>query len=137
MRVVAKVVVRPATREDIAKAAEDMEATPTVKAWVGELREPGEEPRVLAIGGLHRIGGRWKIFLDHTDEAKAYPMHLMRWARRVMAEARAMGLARVYAQIDPDEPGAVKWVESLGFRFDERTEFYWCWHADENPSQEH
>ena len=120
--------MRPATRDDIEAFTRDagLAEAPTIRAWVGEV-----DGRRIAVGGLARYDGRWKVFLDHTDEARAYPMHLMRWAKRLMAEAKAMGIRFVYVQVDENEPGALKWAESLGFRFDERSQFYYRWSAEE------
>ena len=115
------VIVRPATREDIA-AFSDMADKPTVKAWVGEI-----DGKIVGMGGLALIGGRWFAFLDLTDEARSSKITLMRTAKRVMAEARRMGLRYVYAQVSTHEANAAAWLRSLGFELDPRSEVLYRW----------
>lgn len=116
-------VVRPATRADI-DAFSDMANKPTVKAWVGEI-----DGRIIALAGLSLQGGRWIAFCDLTEEARGHKMTIMRTAKRMMDEARAMGLRYVYAEVSKDEPGAVRWLESLGFRLDPRSQYLYRWDA--------
>lgn len=104
-----KMIVRPATREDIENWS-DAAGKPTVKAWVGELN--GE---VIALGGFALDRGRWFGFCDLTDEARQYKMTLMRAAHRAMAAARAQGIRFIYADADADEPRSRDWLKSLGF----------------------
>jgi N-acetylglutamate synthase-like GNAT family acetyltransferase len=118
-------VVRPATREDV-DAFSSMEGKPTVKAWCGEL-----DGKIIALGGLAFAKGRWFIFLDITDDARPYKMTLMRMAKRVMAEAKAMNIRFIYAWADTNEPKSVEWMARLGFHLDPRTHSLYRWKAEE------
>lgn len=118
------IVVREATRDDIA-AFSDMADKPTVRAWCGEL-----DGKIIALGGFALRGGRWIMFCDLTDEARPHKMTLMRTAKRVLGEARRMGLRFVYAEANPNEPGAVRWLQSLGFEVDPRSAYYYRWEAN-------
>ena len=119
-----KVIVRPATREDI-DAYSDMADKPTIRALVGVI-----DGRVIAIGGLALVRGRYYAFCDLTDEARAYKLHVMRAAKRLLAEARRDGIKYVYAQASLVEPKAVAWLTSLGFSLDPRSEHLYRWSAD-------
>lgn len=115
------VTVRPATRADI-DAFSDMANKPSVRAWCAEL-----DGRIVGLGGLALIGGRWFAFCDLREEARPYKMTLMRTARRLFAQARRDGIRFIYAQVDDTEPGAVAWLESLGFEFDVRSDCLYRW----------
>src|SRR3972149_732600 len=116
-------LVRPATREDI-EGFSDLPNKPTVKAWVGEL-----DGEIVALGGFAFSHGRWFGFVDLKDEARRYKMTIARAAKRIIAEAREQGIKFVYADADPEEPGAVRWLTSLGFTVDPRTAFLYRWRA--------
>ena len=116
-----KVIVRPATREDI-EAFSAAPQKPTMKAWVGEL-----DGRLIGIGGLAFSHGRWFVFCDLTDEARQYKVTIAKTALTVMKEARRMGLKYVYAEIEDEEPAALRWQRSLGFELDERSGFLMKW----------
>ena len=117
------VIVRPATRADIA-AFSDMANKPTVKAWVGDL-----DGRIIAIGGLFLVRGRWFAFLDLTEEARPYKMTLMRWAHRMLAEARKNGIRFIYAEASPREARSREWLARLGFEPDVRSGYLYRWSA--------
>jgi len=116
-------IVRPATREDI-EAFSDMQNKPTVKAWVGEV-----DGRVVALGGFALQAGRWVAFCDLTEEARLHKMTLMRTGKRVMDEAKKMGIRYIYAEASPQEVGAVRWLESLGFKLDPRSVYLYRWES--------
>lgn len=121
-----KVIVRPATREDIA-AFSDMENKPSARAWVGEL-----DGKVIALSGLALIGGRWFLFLDLTEEARKHKVTMMRAAKMIMAEAQKQGIRVIYAERDEDEPKSEAWLRSLGFEIDPRSQHYYRWAAWQN-----
>ncbi|MFW6028603.1 MAG: hypothetical protein ACOC9Q_03680 [bacterium] len=104
-----KLIVRPATREDIEAFSEEA-GKPTIRAWVGDL-----DGEIVAIGGFARIRGRWFGFCDLTDDARPYKMTLMRAAHRAMKAAREQGIRFIYADADRSEPRAMHWLHSLGF----------------------
>lgn len=120
-----ELIVRWATREDI-DAFSPMPNKPTVKALVGEI-----DGRIIGIGGLFRMGGRWFAFVDLPPEARQHKMAIMRAAKRIMAEVRRMGLRYVYTEADPSEPKAIAWLMSLGFELDPRSEHFYRWRADD------
>ena len=84
---------------------------------------------IIALGGFAFSHGRWFGFVDLKDEARRYKMTIARAAKRIIAEAREQGIKFVYADADPGEPGAVRWLTSLGFTVDPRTAFLYRWRA--------
>lgn len=118
------VTVRPATAADIA-AFSEIERPPTVKAWVGEL-----DGKIIAIGGLAYGKGRWFAFIDLNDEARPYKMHILRAAKRMLAQARRDGIKYIYAESSPVEPKSVAWMTSLGFIIDPRSQQFYRWSAN-------
>ena len=113
--------VRRATAKDIDAFAE-LEQTPTVIGWVGEL-----DGKIIAVGGLARTAGYWSAFCDLTEEAKPYKYKIARTALRVMKDARARGIHYVYANLDSTKEGSQKWAESLGFELDPRSQKLFRW----------
>lgn len=104
-----RVVVRPATREDF--AAFDGR-TPEHTAWAVAGVVDG---RVIGLGGFMRRQGWLFAFCDLTPEARKYKVTMVKTARRILDEARKSGRRYIYAIADPDEPGAERWLQSLGF----------------------
>lgn len=107
------VTVRPARRDDLAAFYGDVRAAPTVKAAVMVI-----DGRVCALGGIARRNGRRIAFFDLDEEARRPPVVIGRAARRFlqaqMKERRAPTV--IFAEADPDEAGAERWLEVLGFR---------------------
>lgn len=116
-------IVRPASREDI-EAFSDMPQKPTLRAWAGEI-----DGRIVALGGFAFTNGRWLGFCDLTEEARKHKFAIARTAKRVLAEARKQGIRFVYAEADPTEPGARRWLASLGFTIDPRSKHLYRWKA--------
>jgi hypothetical protein len=54
-------------------------------------------------------------------------MKIARTAKMIMNEVRKQGVKYVYADIDKDEPGAEKWLKSLGFSLDPRALYLYRW----------
>lgn len=115
------VKIRPATREDI-DTFSDLKNKPTIKAYVGEI-----DGEIVGIGGLAFSQGRWFGFCDLTDKARGHKMTIARMGKRIMADAREMGIRFVYAQADQNEPTALRWLTSLGFELDPRTLSLYRW----------
>jgi hypothetical protein len=123
---VSKVIVRRATREDIASFS-DMENKPSAVAWVGVL-----DDKIIALTGFALIRGRWFLFLDLTEEARKHKITMMRTAKMIMAEAQKQGIKFIYAERDEDEPKSEAWLRSLGFDLDPRSDYYFRWAAWQN-----
>lgn len=93
-------------------------------AVVGDI-----DGRIVLMGGLAFSRGRWFAFLDITDEARPFKMTIARAAIRIFDEARKRGIRFVYAEADPNEPSAVRWLTSLGFKLDPRTLYLYRWES--------
>ena len=118
-----QVIVRAATKDDIARFS-DLANKPTLRAWVGE-----RDGKIIGIGGVALAKGRWFGFIDLTEEARPYKMHIMRAAKRLLAEARRDGIRYIYAEVSPSEPKALAWLTSLGFSLDPRSQQLYRWDA--------
>ncbi len=122
------VTVRPATREDIATFAKDMEA-PTLRGWVGEV-----DGKSMALGGFACAKGRWIGFLDVTEEGRGLLKKnmyvraaLIRAAVTALREARKQGIRFLYAKADMNYPRADEMLEKLGFHIDPRSQTLYRW----------
>lgn len=116
-----KVIVRRATREDIA-AFSELEKNPTTLAWCAD-----RDGEIIALAGFALFGGRWHAFADLPKEIRPHKMLIMRAAKMIMAEARARGIKFIYAEASPEEPKATAWLTSLGFEPDPRSERLYRW----------
>ena len=116
-------VIRKASREDI-EAFSPMRNKPTINAWCAEI-----DGRIIALGGCALVKGRWFAFCDLTEEARQYKMHIARTARRFLMEAKRQGIRFIYAEANLAEPGAERWLTSLGFTIDPRTAYLYRWRA--------
>lgn len=116
-----KCSVRLATREDI-EAFSPMRMKPTIKALCMEV-----DGKIIALGGYALVKGRYFGFCDLLDEARQYKMHIARAAKRFLRSARDEGVKFIYAEADPEESGAVRWLTSLGFTVDPRTAVLYRW----------
>ena len=118
----AKLVVRPATAEDIATFSGNLPNRPTVRAVVGEI-----DGRIVGMGGFARTNARWIAFCDLTPEVRPYKMTIMRTALRLLCEARRDGIRFVYADADLNEPRSLAWLARLGFEPDPRSGTLYRW----------
>jgi hypothetical protein len=116
-----KCSVRPATREDI-EAFSPLRNKPTIKALAMEC-----DGKIIGLAGYALVKGRYFGFCDLHEEARQYKMHIARAARRFLKAARDDGIKFIYAEADPEEPGAVRWLTSLGFTVDPRTSHLLRW----------
>lgn len=98
-----------------------MPERPTVKAWIGEV-----DGRIIGMGGLAFVDGRWIAFCDLTDEARPYKVSIVKAGRAVMEEARRAGHKFIYAETDDKEPMAKRWLESLGYQPQQEKGIYRC-----------
>lgn len=113
------ITIRPATKEDMEQFKAYSEK-PTMLAWVGE-----EDGEIIGIGGVARSKGYWIAFCDFTEKARKHKTKIVRTARMVMDEIAKRGIRYVYAEADHSEPRAVKWMESMGFTLDPRTQYFY------------
>jgi hypothetical protein len=116
-----KPVIRPASRDDI-EAFSPVRNKPTVRAVCMEI-----DGRIVGLAGVALVNGRWFAFVDLKDEARAHKMLIARTAIRFLSELRRDGVRYVYAEADPTEIGAVRWMTSLGFEIDPRSDYLYRW----------
>lgn len=117
------VVVRPVRPDDFA-AFFDKPPPVRVRGYAGV---DGDE--VVAVGGIACCGnGVFQAFFDvKGDELrKQYPVTLYKAARRLLADARAMGIPRVVAFPSPGVEAAERFLRRLGFApLDDGPMFVW------------
>jgi hypothetical protein len=104
--------IRPTTKADC-EAFYGKALPYRIKAYTGLI---GDE--VVAIGGLgFPPEGPAVGFADLKDIARQWPyaVELHRFARRVIAEAKAAGVPRIVAKADTSIEAAARWLRRLGF----------------------
>lgn len=84
---------------------------------------------IVALGGCALVKGRWLGFCDLREEARPFKMHIARAAIRFLDHARKDGIRFIYVTADTQETGAVRWLTSLGFEVDPRTQYLYRWRA--------
>lgn len=72
--------------------------------------------KIVGCGGVAYVDGRVIAFCDFKPSARKYKISIVKAALKIIGEVRARGCRVMYADIDPDEPGAVRWVTSMGFK---------------------
>lgn len=115
--------MRPATQADI-EAFSPLPGKPSLRALCMEL-----DGRIIALGGLAWSQGRWFAFADLPQEARRYKMHILKAAKRLLADARRDGIRFIYAEMDHNERRAAAWLKSLGFHIDPRSGTLYRWRA--------
>ena len=104
--------IRPTTRADC-EAFYGKALPYRIKAYTGLI-----DGEVVAIGGLgFPPEGPAIGFADLKDIARQWPyaVELHRFARRVIAEAKAAGVPRIVAKADTSIEAAARWLRRLGF----------------------
>lgn len=109
-RSLAPVTIRPATRRDLEKFYRTTDIRQSRIADVGVVRG-----RIIGCGGVAFVDGMAFVFLDLKPSARRYKVALVKAARGVIERVRTSGTRIMYANLDPDEPGAERWVRSMGF----------------------
>lgn len=104
------VTIRRATREDLEKFYRTKNIKQSRIADVGLVRG-----RIIGCGGVAFIDGMAFVFLDLKPSARRYKVSLVKAAWRIINEVRSKGCRVMYANLDPNEPGAERWVTSMGF----------------------
>ena len=102
-----------------------MRNKPTVRALC--IESDGE---IVALGGLAFSQSRWIMFCDVTEKGRRFKVALVKASKRLVEEARLMGIRYVYAAADPNEVNSVRWMTSLGFKVDPRTPSLYRWTSD-------
>lgn len=74
---------------------------------------------VVGSGGLAWFGGRcWLWFgAQPGDGAPGYPVHVVRWARRMLSKAQQLGETEVFVFRDGQEASSARLLALLGFQF--------------------
>jgi hypothetical protein len=116
-------IIRPATAQDIA-AFSPMPNKPTIRAMAGVL-----DGRIVGLAGVVFHRGRWLGFCDLSEDARPYKITIARAAIRFLADAKRDGIKFIYADADLSEPTAPRWLASLGFHLDPRTQYLFRWRA--------
>ena len=85
--------------------------------------------RILAMGGVLRVDGRWYAFCDLHEDMRSHKVTLVRAGKAMIDMAKAMGIKRMYTYPDPAEPRATRWLVSLGFAPSETKPALYQWTA--------
>lgn len=104
--------IRPTTKADC-EAFYGKALPYRIKAYTGLI-----DGEVVAIGGLgFPPEGPAVGFADLKDIARQWPyaVELHRFARKVIAEAKAAGVPRIVARADTSIEAAARWLRRLGF----------------------
>ena len=104
--------IRPTTKADC-EAFYGKALPYRIKAYTGLI-----DDEVVAIGGLgFPPEGPAVGFADLKDIARQWPyaVELHRFARKVIAEAKAAGVPRIVAKADTSIEAAARWLRRLGF----------------------
>ena len=84
------------------------------------------DDELVAVAGLVSSGGLIVAFCNLKDAARPHKT-LIHWsAIKLMREAKKRH-KRIMAHCDPDEPGAARWLQRLGFKNEEGD--IWAWQA--------
>lgn len=105
-----KPLIRPATAADIAAFFKGTYGL-TTTAMVGTVRG-----RIGACWGISHVNGRLCMFCNIKPWARRYKLTIAKQAKAFMDKAKAGGARYIWTEADPDEPGAERWILSLGFR---------------------
>lgn len=105
-----KPVIRPATAADIAKFYKGTYRL-TATAMVGTVRG-----RIGACWGISHVDGRLVLFCDVRPWARRYKLAIVKNAIAFVNTVKASGAKFIWTEADPNEPGAVRWILSLGFK---------------------
>ena len=93
--------------------ADDFDKPPPYRCRAYAVKKDG---RVVGIGGLgFPQGGPVWMWAEITDELRAHPVALHKVGKRVVADAEAMGIRRMYATTAMGFDAAERWIKRLGF----------------------
>lgn len=124
-----KIFVRPATRADF-DALIDEPLPCRVRATAAE-----RDGKLVAVGGLafqpDDTVAAFLILAPGVRGAPGFRLALHKAGLRMMAEARRLGIRRVVATAEPNNPAAEPWLARLGFeRAGPGSDSAWVWRND-------
>src|SRR4051812_34574219 len=112
-------IIRRATRADLDAFYGPGRLPLTVRAMVGLVN--GE---IVGCGGISETEGALVAFSDFRPTARRYKLAIVKAAAQVIEQAKADGARCIFAEADPNEPGSVRWMTSLGFLPTGRPQLY-------------
>lgn len=115
--------MRPTTRADV-EAYSPLETNPSIKARTFLI-----DDEIVGMGGVARIQGRWLAFFSLTDKLRPHKVTIARAAIRFFEQMRQEGVKFIYAEKDQTEPTSDRWIKSLGFEIDPKTNYFYRWRA--------
>lgn len=71
--------------------------------------------RVIATGGIVRVGAHWWTFSEIQPEGRR-GMITHRLVVKALRAAEAVGITPIFGYCDETKPLARKWIEAIGFR---------------------
>jgi len=96
------------------------------QGWEGKAVSARCEGRTVGICGIAVVEGVAHVWLALSDEIRAMPVTMSRWAKRSLGHIRNLpGVERV--EIETGYPEARKWAEWLGFESIDGKRFQ-IWH---------
>ncbi len=103
---------RPATRSEVDAFYGQYNASDySLKAWIGLV-----DGVPAAIGGFCYRGGVIDAFMDiRSDAARRAKVSIVKAAKAVLADAASNGYRFIYADPDPKEPTAQRFLSRLDF----------------------
>lgn len=115
--------IRPTTLADC-EAFYGRELPYRIKAYTGLI-----DGEVVCIGGLGFPHDGTIAFADMKEAVRQWPyaVELHRFARRVIAEAKAAGVNRIVARADASIEAAGRWLKRLGFEPLTSDGTLWVW----------
>jgi len=99
--------------EVVPATLDDYPEPPAYRAKAYAVKKDG---RVIGIGGLG-FPVNLPVFMwsTITDELRALPVTLHKVGKRVVEDARSMGIKVMYATTDEGFDAAERWIKRLGF----------------------
>lgn len=78
------------------------------------------EGRIIAMGGLVRVGAHWWTFAKIEPDGRLLLLH--RLVMQALRAADEIGLTPIYGYCDETKPRALEWIRAMGFRLAEPAE---------------